>query len=427
MLGFLNKRRSALRLLAFALGAATGQYAGAEEGHSIALGGELRERVDVFDAPRFGLGGAADTYTLQRLLAHIDARFGERARVFLELGHHDAFGKNRPLNPVDADRTDVQVAFLDVTTASDANLTLRAGRQELLLNATQRFIAVREGPNVRQSYDGLRVTWHHGKAKVDLLALRPVQLGPGSFDDRSGRRQNLWGLYAVFPTLRLGGTIDVFFLGFDRADATWGDVHGNEQRRSVGSHFAFRRQGWDFDGDGVVQFGAFSGRSIRASALGVEAGYTFAANWRPRVSMRFDTGTGGAFATSGRLTAFNPMFPKGAYFDESANGSWVNLLAFRPAITLSPVAGLTLQGSIICRWRRVPTDPVYVHPTTPLLPTLGNRDRYVGDSYVLDATFQLSPKLKLGAELVRQRVGPALRFAGARATTFAMVTTQFRF
>jgi hypothetical protein len=124
----------------------------------LSLGGELRERYDVLDAPRYGIGAARDTYLLQRLMLHADLHLNEGLRVFVQFGQEDVFGKTRPLAPSDANHVDLQNAFVDLKPVGSWPLTLRLGRQELMLNPTQRFVSVREGPNLRQSFDGVRAT-----------------------------------------------------------------------------------------------------------------------------------------------------------------------------------------------------------------------------------------------------------------------------
>ncbi|MGH1560799.1 alginate export family protein [Caulobacter segnis] len=49
--------------------------------------------------------------------------------------------------------------------------------------STQRFIAVREAPNIRQSFDGVRVTRTGDRLKLDAFYLQPVVVSPGAFDD----------------------------------------------------------------------------------------------------------------------------------------------------------------------------------------------------------------------------------------------------
>ena len=74
--------------------------------------------------------------------------------MYGELGLHRDLGKGEAPAITDRDGLDAQVLFVDVTPAE--HWRLRLGRQELSFNPTQRFVSVREGPNIRQSFDGAR-------------------------------------------------------------------------------------------------------------------------------------------------------------------------------------------------------------------------------------------------------------------------------
>ncbi|HEY0799667.1 MAG TPA: alginate export family protein, partial [Steroidobacteraceae bacterium] len=111
----------------------------------LSFGGEIRERYDVFDAPRFGIGSKSDAYDLQRLLLHGDLHVGRHFRIYAELGRHDVFDKRTTVLPVDKSPTNIQNLFIDVQPESAEHWRIRVGRQELFLNPTQRFIAVSEG------------------------------------------------------------------------------------------------------------------------------------------------------------------------------------------------------------------------------------------------------------------------------------------
>ena len=158
----------------------------------LSLGGEFRLRVDTLHAARFGIGAPSDDYALERMLLHADLHLGSHLRAFVQGIHADVIGK-RPVSAIDVDRADLENAFVDVMPVN--GLTLRAGRQELTFNPTQRFVAVREGPNVRQAFDGFRAGWVGSRVRIDAFALRPVVDRAGDFDDSRDRTQLFYGGY----------------------------------------------------------------------------------------------------------------------------------------------------------------------------------------------------------------------------------------
>ena len=72
--------------------------------------------------------------------------------------------------------------------------------------------------------------------------------------------------------------------------------------------------GWDFDYEGVWQFGTFGSANIRAWTLASDTGYTIP-TWRlkPSFSVKADISSGDNPKTN-TLGTFNPLFPIGNYF-----------------------------------------------------------------------------------------------------------------
>ncbi|WP_157223741.1 alginate export family protein [Caulobacter sp. AP07] len=399
-----------------------------EDGETyLTLGGEARLRVDSFDAPRFGLGGAqADVYGLGRALFSADLHLGSRLRVYGELGLHRDIGKKDPPAISDRDGLDAQVAFVDLTPDAARRWRLRLGRQEVSLNPTQRFVSVREGPNIRQSFDGLRVTRQTPGLRLEAFYLRPVVIQTGAFDDSRNADQRFYGVYASRP-LNKAVTLDLYAIALERDGVRFGGVRGDERRTSLGARLAGKRGAIDYEAEGMVQGGRFAGRDIRAWGGSLGGGYTLARAWSPRLGLRLDAGSGDSNASDGRLETFNPLFPKGAYFNETGLTSWSNLLAVRPSLGLAPRRDVSLEVSYLIRRRQTGDDAIYLQPSTPLAPVGADRSWAVGDAAQLDATWQVNRNLKLQAQLVHQSAGDAIQAVNGRAVDFGMLIAQFRF
>jgi hypothetical protein len=392
----------------------------------LSLGGELRERAESFDAPRFGLaGGSADTYLLQRLVLHADLRLGETVRVFGQLGAHEAFGKDQ-LNPPDEDHLDVQQLFVEIRPAP--GLAARVGRQEMMFSPLQRFVSFRDGTNVRQNFDGGRLTWNRGAWRVEAFLTRPVTLERGVFDDSANRDQMFGGAYASYriggPGGAGGASIDAFWFLLDRDNLPT----GRERRHSIGLRYAGTRGRADWDVEAVHQLGTSGGRDISAWAASADLGFTLAAAaLRPRLGLRFDAGSGDGDPADGRVGAFHPLFPSGPYFNEANLTSWTNLVAIRPSVAIRPADRVTLQAAVQFKWRENADDAVYLGPTAPLAATRGNRASEIGQVYTLDANFQVNRNLALRAYYLRHEAGQAIARAGGQSVDFAMASATVRF
>ena len=137
---------------------------------SVSYGGELRERFESSDHPLFGLSEPAhNDYLLNRLYLSADLQDGQRFRVHVEGVSATTTGWEGTPPPTQDDPADVLQAFAEGTfEAIGGQVQLRAGRQELKLGSS-RLVSVRESPNVRRAFDGVRATWSSGNRRVDAL------------------------------------------------------------------------------------------------------------------------------------------------------------------------------------------------------------------------------------------------------------------
>jgi hypothetical protein len=393
----------------------------------LSLGGEARLRVDSLNAARFGVGGEqADFYALGRALFSADLHLGSRVRIYGQLGLHRDVDKKDPPAVSDRDGLDAQVAFVDVTPDADRRWRLRLGRQELSLNPTQRFVSVRESPNIRQSFDGARVTRQTAGLRLDVFYLYPVATQTGAFDDSSNREQQFYGVY-VSKAWNQAVSLDGYAFELDRDGVRYGAVRGDERRTSYGVRFAGKQGEIDYEAEGVLQGGRFAGRDIRAWAGSVGGGYTLVRPWSPRLGLRIDAGSGDKDPGDDQLGTFNPLFPKGAYFNDTGLTSWSNLVAVRPSLGLAPRRDVSLELSYLARWRQTGQDAVYLQPSTALAPVAADRSKAVGNAIQMDAAWQVNRNLKLQGQFVHQSAGDAVQALGGRSVDFAMLVLQLRF
>jgi hypothetical protein len=107
------------------------------------------------------------SFFLQRYMAHVDAHYGKHFRTFVQLKSGiETFRYGGP-RPIDEKRLDFNAGFLDVCVGAERDwIAFRVGRQELNYGSG-RLVAVREGPNVRQSFDGFKIMSQVGLWRID--------------------------------------------------------------------------------------------------------------------------------------------------------------------------------------------------------------------------------------------------------------------
>ena len=373
----------------------------------LTLGGEVREWFESYKNENWGAPPFPpdypvenNSYLKQRYMFSSDFHLGSRFRVFTEL--HSGFvnfreGGPRPI--VDKDKLDVNQAFVDINLGLDQSekpaVTLRVGRQELHFG-TGRLVSVREVPNVRASFDGVRLTLKTHQWQIDTWATKPVYTQTGFFDDKPDHTQTFWGAYATGPVRSLPFTLDVYYLGVARKLGVFNQGAGPETRHTLGARiwrggipFMVGR-GWDYDLEYAAQFGNFGPAftpvggslakgNIRAWTVSSQTGYTFAtAKLQPRIAINTGITSGDKDPRDPDLQTFFTPYPNGRFFGVIQQNGPLNIQGFRPSVTVQLPRRLALTADSYFFWRQSLNDALYNVPGFPLRPGNFSRARYVG-------------------------------------------------
>ena len=366
----------------------------------LSFGGEARLRYEYFKHPGWGDSPEDDGYLLQRYLLHSDLRKGKHLRLFGQIQSSLEDGREGGARPSDEDVLDLHQAFLEVKLApgTESSLALKSGRQELAYGS-QRLISVREGPNVRRSFDGLRIVYRAADVQVDAFATKPAQTKRGAFDDGPDDSQALWGTYALFPVPQLpGGNIDLYYLGFFRRSASFDQGSARETRHSVGTRLWRSALPLDYNFEVVYQWGSFGNGDIRAWTAASDTGYTLASlPLRPRLGLKADIASGDEDPADSKLQAFNPLFPKGAYFSEAALIGPVNFIDLNPCLdlNLNDRAVLSLNWDFF--WRESTRDGLYNNAVTLVRSGRTSEARYIGSMPQAQLSWDLDRHLSFTA------------------------------
>jgi Alginate export len=134
------------------------------------------------------------------------------------------------------DKAKIQQLYLDINFPSfdEGSFTLRLGRQELAYGIV-RLIDPREGPNVRQSFDGAKAILHVEKWEIDGFATRLAETNTDRFYNPDPYAK-FWGLYAT-PDLGFipNAGIDLYYLGLRRNFAPFDSGLATKTRHTLGS------------------------------------------------------------------------------------------------------------------------------------------------------------------------------------------------
>ncbi|MGK8890110.1 alginate export family protein [Burkholderia gladioli] len=392
----------------------------------LSLGANLRERFEFNDAPLFGLGsGRADGYVIQRAQVHADARFGEHVQAFVQLEDARPFGKDS-VSPVDKNPLDLEQAFIAyVGQLGAGTVKARIGRQEMAFDL-QRFIAVRDGPNVRQAFDALWGDYEIGQWRFIGYLTRPVQYRDlDSFDDTSSRHLKFSGLRVERSSFG-PGDLSAYWSRYERDGARFLDAAGNERRDVFDMRYAGKRAPFDWDVEAMGQTGHVGAASIGAWAFGALGGYTFASlPGTPRLGLQVDGASGDSHPGNGHVGTFNPLFPNGYYFTLAGYTGYSNLIHVKPSLTFKLAPTLTLMTALGFQWRETAADAVYGQGMAVVPGTAGHGNRWTGMYAQLRADWLVSDNVALALEAVHFNVGDSLRALGARNADYVGVEAKF--
>jgi len=254
--------------------------------------GNIEEDFSVLLRSRFGL--------LFKPIEHI-AFFiqGEDSRDF---GEEAAA---TPLPAGDDEGIDLHQGYVDITNIGDHPLNIRVGRQEVNLGE-QRLVGAVDWSNVGRALDALVVSFQPETwgltALASIINKTPANVGDGQY------LAGLYGSWKKFP----GGVLDAYYLLLQDNNGAAGAAAGTGDTLSVhtlGTRIAAKYDnGIDFGIESAVQLGKFGSNSILAFAEHAAVGYTFNADWKPRIGLEYNYATGDDGGNN-RFTKFNNLLP----------------------------------------------------------------------------------------------------------------------
>ena len=385
----------------------------------LSFGANTRERFEANNAAGFGTGANRNQdYVISRNEFHADLRIANQVQAFVQLQADYAPWKTM-LTPVDVDRLDLEQAFVVLTEpVGGGTLKLRAGRQQFAFDL-QRFVSVRDGPNVRQSYDAGWADYENGPWRFITFYSLPVQVRDNRiFDDYSSVTKQTFGMaraeYKFSESLFVAG----YYANFTQANVQFPNASGDERRDIFDVHLNGNANHFDFDLEVMNQTGRIGIEPIEAWAVGSIAGYTFAkVNWSPRVGIQLDAASGDG-STKQTFGTFNPLFPNGYYFTLAGYTGYANLIHVKPSLTLTPTSSLKIVIAAAAQWRQTTADAVYIQPDLAVPKTAGRPGAYTGSYGQFRLDWTIDRATSFAIEAVHFKIGEAVRNAGGHDSNY---------
>lgn len=400
-------------------------------GHAyISLGGELRYQYFYFKNEDWGEApNDKDGYILTRYLAHADFHAGKYFRTFVQLQSSLANGKLTTPSGVDENQLDLHQAFIDISLPiNKQQLNLRVGRQELSYGS-QRLVAVRDGPNNRQSFDAVKLMYTNNNIKADAFFSHYVLSKRNIFDDGFNKNTKFWGTYFVVNKIPFLQNIDIYYLGLQKNTAIFDDGKGKELRHSIGARIWNKSDNWAYDFEGLYQWGKFAIKDISAWTVSSNTSYRFnAIQFKPQLGLKTELISGDKNYDDAKLNSFNPLFPRGSYFGLAALIGPSNLQDIHPSLSFEISKKIDFNIDYDAFWRYSSNDGIYAPNVALMYSGKKNPNKFIGQQYSTELAYNPNEFLYFRAEFTWFKSGPFLKAAGpGKDILFTGFTAQLKF
>lgn len=399
-----------------------------DDGTYLSLGGEARAYYTSWSHQLLGLRPDRNDPLITRLRLLADLHVGPNLRAYVELGDNREFGE-QSATPPNRDKVDVSQAFVDVTVplGEAGRLTFRPGRFEMPLG-NGKLVGMREGPNVRYSYQGIRATYIlPGKISVDAFAVRPVNFKPATFDDGPSHTSAFHGVYISAPKGFLGLGTDAYWYEYKRDRATLVEGVGKDERSNWGARLWKRNPTIDIDLEGNYQSGRFENQEVAAYAILFEGGYTFPrAPMTPRLGLRANLFSGDRTPGNGTAGTFVAASPRLPVTSEPGFVNLSNLMSLYPNLTLKPRNDITVLVGPDLLWRHSRRDSVYVGPAGAAFAPYAS-SRAIGTEFNLEVSWQATKRLQFRVYETYLAVSDSFATQGGRNGNYFGLQSYYRF
>jgi len=320
-------------------------------------------------------------FLLNRTLFYGNLKVGKSFRLFSQLQSSVAISRENP-NPIEENPLDLHQLFIDVNFRS---IKFRIGRQELYYGS-QRLISVREGPNSRQAFDAVKITFNSKRFSADAFYSYHVKNRFGNFNDKTDDDTKLIGFYSLLREIKYVNNVEIYLLNLQKSESTFNTFSGSENRNTAGFRIFGNQSNWFYDIEAAYQFGRFERKNIKAWTFSVNNYYSYSIKKSiQKVGLKAEYISGDKIQTDRSLETFNPLFPRGAYFGLASLIGPSNLIDVHPFLECQLTRKLFFNMDYDVFWRASSSDAIYQPNVSILFDSSGSSSKKIGNQ--LGASF----------------------------------------
>ncbi|WP_395397371.1 alginate export family protein [Novosphingobium sp. BL-8A] len=358
----------------------------------LTLGGELRWRFELRNEERFGGGKQDDDGNFeQRIRVWADLHLGDHLRVFGELKSGLQAGYSGQQLVSDKKTIDLAQAFIEVhAPAGDGTLSFRVGRQEIGIGGFRLF-DMRDGPNVRRSFDAARIRYTRGPWDAEVLGGFTITETTTAFDNSTNYDAPFWGARVArdMGWMLSGARLEGLWVHTRRPIAKYDAGAAAEDRDTFSLRFSGKHEKLEWDVEGIGQTGHWGQQTVRAGFLTAYASYGLSLPAAPRLGMRFEIGSGDKNKSDNRMNTYYQLFARPLTINGELGRA--NLITVGPTATITPMKKLTVDATVMGLWRTSRQDGLYGAPGQLIINADEGTARQVGVRGTLGARYAISP------------------------------------
>lgn len=328
---------------------------------NLSFGGEIRQRLRYMNHMNFGDvrpgTNDKDLFWMQRYMIHADLNAGRNIRFFTQLHSCHVVFKEEPTPGIDVDKLDLMQAFVDIRFGQKTSVLFRFGRQDINYGSGL-FIGTRDGPNVRQTYDGIFTSVRTRNIKSDFFLVKPALSKPSFFDNAINKD---FLVYAAYLTMNVteANILELYYFGTNQKNARFDENTATDNRHSMGIRLSNRNSPLNYNIEFTGQLGKFGNMKIRSWQLASVLGY----RWdhlplHPGIESRQLILSGDPHSEDNIVNSFRPVSSRPPICEMVPAGS-ANIMVFNPAVQVEFTRFISFSVSYYAVWRHTTYDGIY--------------------------------------------------------------------
>lgn len=338
---------------------------------SLSFGGSHRIQAETFLNEQFSTeNDQNDIWFLNRFQLHSHLKVSDKFEAFAELNSSLVSSKEE-ISPVDKDALSINQLFARYYFSNWWNIL--AGRQNIRFGSG-RLIDIREGPNVRLSFDMAQLQYINSETQITGFYAVPVQLEEGVFDNSVlNLTESVAALYWT-QNWNSNTNTDIYTIYKEEENKTWDSGTADENRLSIGlRHFGTWKE-FIYNNEFIYQTGSFGEQNINAWTASFNIEYSLPLLGTDAIiGLKTEAISGDKSNNDTTLNTFDGLYPRGAYFGRVARFGPSNLLDIHPYINAT-LKNFYFSVDYVAFWRLSVDDGIYGPPLNLVYPDTNNKN-----------------------------------------------------